>query len=722
MTIVSSVSILYYNTRLERYFVVHISNRMKKIKGLFPKKNITDILVRFIVEKSRLIEKVFFILTAFMLLCLPLVGTNYDLTKYLPSSASSKQGVDLMEREFGTPGSASLMLSDVSPYEARLYKKQIEAIDGVDSVSWADTMGQIFIGEEFFFDLDLDDYYKDKNALFSIQFEEGDADPKTYAALDEISKKTEGFGYISGPSVDNNTVGASLDKEIPRIMVMVLATIIIGLTLTTNSWLEPVLFLFTMGIGVIINMGSNIIFGEISFLSSSIAAILQRAVSMDYSVFLLHTFTEERTSSDNVKDAMSSAVKKAFSSITSSSFTTVIGFTALALMKFKIGADMGLVLAKGILCSMGTVLFLMPALIIRANKLHQRLSHKPLIPGKFIRMVSSALFSLRFVAAVFVILLIIPASVGKGMNDFAYGTSAISGGAGSKSYEDSKMIKSVFGENNMMAILIPNSDPVLEKKLAEKLDNLDFITSVTSLSNMLPTGIPEDFLPEGITSELHSKDYARLIIMMDCDVESKYSYECVNRIKRITNRYYPRDTYFVGSTSATMDMEEIISNDYGRVNNISLLGVILVILFTFKSPFCMLTAILPIEIGINISMFLPYLRGDRLAFLGYLMVSSMLLGCTVDYAILTMNHYLEIRKTEASKKEACIKTIEKSILSVMTSGTVLAVCGTGLSIMCSIKAIADIGLMIGQGAVVSMLMVLLFMPLLLYIFDGFLVK
>ena len=362
-----------------------------------------DIVINIVVTKRRQIEKFFM---AGVLLCGIMslfVGTNYDLTEYLPKWAPVEQGIQVMEDHFGYPGSARLMIDDVSIYQAKRYKDQVEALDGVDTVTWLDSTVAVYESEAFLNSHDIEDYYKDGHAVMDILFEEGDSDPETYEAVDQIREMFGEKGHLSGPAIQNKTVEESLGEEMPKILAFGVLAILAILTFTTNSWIEPLLFITTMGIAIVFNMGTNIIFGKISFLSASVSAVLQLAVAMDYSIFLLHTFTREQDEGKDVETAMINALHEAFPSIMASGVTTIIGFLALALMKFTIGMDMGFVMAKGIVWSIITVLFLMPALIIRMNNLIIKTRHKSFVPP--LGGVVKILFRMRHIIAAAAVIL-----------------------------------------------------------------------------------------------------------------------------------------------------------------------------------------------------------------------------------------------------------------------------------------------------------------------------
>lgn len=686
------------------------------------KENWLEKLADFIVDHERKIAKVFLVLVVFAFLARFFVGVNYDLTKYLPADSPSKKGIELMKKEFGYPGTARLLIKDVSLYEAEAYKNQLTKIDGIDQINWLDTTQSVYTAEDFLqTQTNLDDYYKDNKAVMDIVFEKGDSSPKTAAAITQIRQLLGEKAAMTGPAVNDKTLNENVAQEMPKIMFFAVIVILLILTLTTNSWFEPILFMITMGVAIILNLGSNLIFGEISFLSSSVAAVLQLAVAMDYSIFLLHSFTRERRKGKTVDQAIKKSLVISIPSILASALTTIIGFLALVLMKFQIGADMGLVLAKSIIWSLLVVVFLMPALIIRWNKLIEKSQHHPFVPAleKFARFN----FKSRYILAGIIIILFIPAYVAQGMNHFMYGTASMSSSKGSRSLVEKQEIETTFGKNNLLLIVVPNRDSVIEEELSNELSDLSYVKKVTALAKTLPNSVPAEFLPHNLTSQLRTKKYTRILLILKIDGESDETFAAVDEIKTITKKYYgDQDVYFVGETPATQDIKTTITQDYNTVNFLSILGVGIVILLTFSSVLMAVVVIIPIEIAIIFNAALPFLYGESLSFLGFLMVSSMQLGATVDYSILLTNNYLDKRKQGFNKKEAVIKAIEKSALSIVTSGTVLTSVGYAIFFVSSVATIGDLGRLIGRGAFISMIMVLCFLPFLLVLSDELIMK
>lgn len=673
-------------------------------------------LAKFIIRRKRAIEAVFAVGCLLSLFCMLFVNVNYDLTKYIPSSAKSSRGLSLMEEEFGYPGTARVMISDVSLYEAKAYKDRLEAVDGVDQVMWCDSSVDIYSGEDFIREEDIKDYYQDGYSVMDITFDEGDTSKRTAAALDEMKQITGDKGYFVGMAVQNKSLSENLADEMNLIMAVSIVMIFTILCISTTSWTEPVLFLLVMGVALLLNKGTNIFIGTVSFLTDNVSMVLQLATSMDYSIFLLHAFMRGKKSGLDDEDALVSAVDEAINSILSSSLTTVVGFIVLVFMKFSIGFDMGLVLAKGIIFSLFTVLFLMPALILKFAKLNEKTRHRPFLPS--FRRFSNWVYRFRHVVLVVVLLLAPPAYVAQGMNDFLYGNSAVGASEGTKVYADDQVITEKFGRSNMLLVLYPNDSMVTEKKMTDELESQPWVKHVTSMANMLPAGIPEEFMPDSSTSLLHTKEYGRMLVYVRTRDESEAAFACADQVREILERFYPKDSYLVGETPSTQDIKATITTDYARVNNLSLAGVFLVVMISFRSAMIPLIVMVPIEIAIFLNMAIPYLMGDTMVFMGYIIVSSIQLGATVDYSILMTNNYMECRKS-LPKKEAVIQALMLSTPSIFTSGTILILAGYIIFLISTTAAIGDLGHLIGRGALLSVILVLTVLPALLVLTDRF---
>lgn len=678
-----------------------------------------EVLARFIIEKRALIESVFVAGCIFSIIAMCFVNVNYDLTKYVPSYTQSSQGLDKMKEEFGYPGTARLMIKDVSLYEAKKYKDQLAAVDGVNQILWCDTKVNVYAGEDFVNLDDIKDYYKDGCAVMDITFEEESDSPRTERAIDEMKAITGDKGCYVGMAVQNKSLIETTAREMGRILVVAVIMILAVLCLATTAWTEPILFMLVMGVAVLLNKGTNIFLGTISFLTDNVAIILQLATSMDYSIFLLDAFMSWRDTGLSEEEAIVKAVEEAINSIFASSLTTVVGFLALVTMKFNIGFDMGLVLAKGIVFSLLSVVFFMPAMILKFTKWNDRTKHRSFFPD-FTKM-GKGVFKIRYAVLIGIFLITPPAYVAQGMNHFLYGNSAVGGAKGTQVYEDDQEITARFGRSNMLLLIYPNNDMVAERRLSDELEDLPYVKSVTSMANTIPEGVPEEFLPESATSLLHKNDTARMLIYIRTKGESDIAFQCTDQIRDIMKKYYPEESYVVGETPSTQDIKATITEDNTRVNVLSLLGVFMVVMFSFHSVLIPLVVMIPIEVAIFLNMAIPYIQGVDMVYMGYIIVSSIQLGATVDYSILLTNNYIAKRKL-LPKKEACIEAVTRSCSSIFTSGTIITLAGYIVHFISTTAAIGDLGHLIGRGGLLSVMLVLTLLPALLVLCDPLIIE
>lgn len=672
-------------------------------------------MAHFIVQRGRIIEKFFIAMTIFCAVCYPFVGVNYDLSKYLPDFAPTKQALDVMEQEFGYPGMARIMVKDVTLPEARTIRQRISRVDGVDLVVGPDLAANVYSTDAFIKNSLTDRFYKDGNAVYQIIFEDGDSDASTHKAINEIYGIVgKDRGCFAGSAVSSKERQESITREIAMAIGMAVVIIWLILTLTTTSWFEPFLFILVMAVAIVLNMGSNIMFGRISFFTFSTAAILQLAVSMDYSIFLLHTYTAIKQSGVDSRPTMEAAIEKSCSSILASGATTIVGFLVIALMKFTIGRDVGFVLTKGIVCSLVTVLFLMPTLILRFDKKIEKTAHRFFLPP--LDGLGKLMYRIRIPVLAAAAFCAVPCYFGQSMNYFYYGDDALGSGPGTRVYEDSRAIEDVFGKSNVIIAMVPNGNVIKERRLTDELKDQEFIDYALSMAGTLPQGIPESFLPESVTKQLRTDSYARILISMETREESSYSFQCSEKLTEIVKNYYPEDSYVIGMTPTTIDIRDILTDDYNRVSIISLAGVALVVMLTFHSVMVPVLVIIPIEVAIYLNMTIPYIIGDSMVYIGYIIVSCLQLGATIDYSILMTNNYMEFRETMGSR-DAAVTAIAKSAISILTSGGILTVVGYLLYFTSSIQAISQVGRLVGRGALLSMILVLSLLPALLAAFD-----
>ncbi len=671
----------------------------------------------FIVDHNKGIRNVVLVLIVLNLILFPFVEVNYDLTSYLPDSVPSKIAIDKMEDTFGYPGTGRLMLKDVTIYEAKQYKTEIEKIDGVDQVLWCDTLNPIYVSSTFIRYDDIDDYYKDGNAVMDITFVEGDTSKRTHRAIADIEKLCGEKGDLVGMSPTNKFTEEHVKAQMTMIMGIVVLLVFLILLATTTSYFEPVLFLSVIGAAIAINKGSNIILGKISFVTNNISDVLQLATSMDYSVFLLHAYERERDNGLDKIPALKKGLSNTLNTVLSSSMTTFFGFAVLVLMKFKMGFDLGIVLSKGILCSLAMVILLMPSLLLSWSDRIDRTRHKPFLP-KF----EKTAVVLNRISPVLLIVSLLSAGMiyaAQGMNSFMYGSDATGAGLGTAIYEETEEVNQTFGRSNLLVAIFPQGSLNTEEALVEELKDKEYVKKVMGYTEYVPKGIPEKMLPSSITEQFHKDGYARLLIYIKTKPESPTAYKCTDEVTDIIRRYYPDEAYVTGNTPTTRDMEEILIPDYKLTNSLAMLCIYTVVALAFKSLLMPLVAMIPIMMAIYLNMAFPYFSGSTLIFIAYAVVSCIQLGSTIDYAILSTDTYLQLRKSGSSKKEAAEQMTQNSLPSILTSGLILVICGYAIYFISSIPAISEVGHLVGRGAIFSVIFVCGLMPVLLKLIDRF---
>lgn len=665
-----------------------------------------------IVNKRKLIIVLFMVAFIISLFCSKLVSVNYDITDYLPENTKSTVSIDVMQAEFdgGIPN-ARVMIKNVTIPEALEYKEKLKNIEGVTEVSWLDDTVDITVPLSTFDNDTLETYYKDNTALFTLTIEE----EKQIDAVAQIRDIIGENNAVTGSAVSTADATTNTVSEILKITVIAVAFVLFVLILTTNSWIEPVVILAGLGVAIILNNGSNLIFGEISFVTNAAGSVLQLAVSLDYSVFLLHRFEECRKDYSDPKEAMVDALCKSTSSILSSGLTTVIGFIALVLMQFRIGADLGIALAKGVAISLITVFVFMPALILCTYKWLDKTKHKALLPsfngfGKVVQKIAIPM------VCIFAIL-IVPSYLGSNANSYHYGASEILG-ENTRYGKDTAAIEDVFGKSDTYVLLVPKGDTAVQTELSDELKTLPQITSIISYVDMAGAEIPSAYLDADTLSLLEGENYSRMVLTVDVPAEGADTFALVENVRSTADKYYPDNNYLAGDGISTYDLKETITADMVLVNLVAICAIFMTLLLTLKSLTIPLMLVLSIETAIWLNLSVPYFSDSPIYYLAYLIISSVQLGATVDYAILMTDRYKENRQT-LSKKEAVIQTVSNVFVSIMTSGSALTVVGFLLGIMSSNQLLAQLGIFIGRGALLSLAIVLFVLPGLLYLLDRF---
>ena len=643
------------------------------------------------------------------------VSVNYDMNDYLPEDAHSTVSLDLMQEEYdgGIPN-ARVMIRNVTISEALDYKEQIGQVDGVTDVMWLDDSVSLNVPLEVYPKETVETYYKNNAALYSVTIEED----SRISAVAKIRAIIGDDNAITGTAVSTADATTNTVKEIMRITLIAVLFVLFILTLTMSSWMEPILILCGLGVAIAINSGSNLIFGEISFVTNAAGSILQLAVSLDYSVFLIHRFDQSREEIPDRKDAMVDALCKSTSSIASSGLTTVIGFLALVLMRFRIGPDLGLALAKGVAISLITVFVFVPSLFLCCYPLVERTRHRPFLPsftrfGCLVRRIS-------FPMAILFAILVVPSYLASTSNSYYYGSSHIFG-KDTQTGADMTKIDEIFGKNDTYVLLVPNDDIAKQTALSDELEDLSHITDIVSYVDILGPAIPTEVIPSDIHSQLISDHYSRFVLSVDVPYEGEATFALVQQIRDLAQEYYPDSYYLAGEGVSTYDLMLTVTDDMGKVNLLAIAAVFLVLLLMLRSLSLPVILVLSIEGAIWLNLSVPYLLNKSVFYIAYLIISSVQLGATVDYAILMTDRYKENRML-LSKSEAVVETISNVTVSILTSGSALTVVGLLLGYISSNQLLAQLGVFIGRGAVFSLLIVLFVLPGLLYAFDRLVIR
>ncbi|MBA4601750.1 efflux RND transporter permease subunit [Thermoactinomyces mirandus] len=667
-----------------------------------------------IIKHKKTVAITFIILAVICTLAWFAVSVNYDIKDYLPDDAPSTKAMPVMEQEFeGNVPTNRVMIKDVTIQEALAFKEKLAAIDGVSDVTWLDDAIDIKTPLEMADDEIVESYYKDGNALFSFSIRDRDEVAVTDAIYNLIGEENA----MSGESLNTATQQKMTGRESIYATVLLIPIIILILVLSTNSWIEPLFFLTAIGISVLINMGSNIFLGEISFVTQSVAPILQLAVSLDYAIFLLHSFADYRKKIADPLQAMELAMKKSFPAIAASASTTFFGFIALSFMNFEIGSDLGMNLVKGILLSFISVMVFLPALTLMFYKWIDKTQHKPLLPS--IKNIGSHIIKFGIPSLLLVFILVVPAFLAQSHTNFTYGIGEQP--ETTRAGSDLAKIREHFGESTPIVLLVPKGNIAKEEKLVHDLEKIEHVTSVLAYVNTVSAAIPPEYLDPSVTDQFYSENYSRIILQTDTKNEGEEAFHLIEQVQRTAENYYGKDVHLLGESVTLYDIKNTVQKDNKLVNLLTIITIAIVLLMTFKSVSIPLILLLAIQSAVWINLSVPYFTGTSLVYVGYLLVSIIQLAATVDYAILLTDAYKEYRK-KMPALEAIKKTADKKIFAIAVSASILSSVGFILGITSSNPIVASIGLLLGRGTLLAFIMVVFFLPAMLLVFDKLIAK
>lgn len=642
---------------------------------------------------------------------------NYDILSYLPSDIETMEGQDILLDEFGTGAFSFLIVEGMDDKDVDALADEIDSIDHVKDVIWYGSVADFSIPKEMLPD-DIYDFFNNKDAdsqLMAVLYDDSMASDGTMAAIDRMTELVGDKCYISGMASVINDIKHLSEKETPIYVGIAVILSLIVLSLTMDSALVPILFLASIGMAIVYNLGTNFVQGEISYVTQALAAVLQLAVTMDYSIFLWHSYQEnqERFPEDN-KRAMAHAISNTITSVVGSSITTVAGFIALCFMSFTLGLDLGVVMAKGVIFGVIGCVTILPSLILVFDKALKKTKHRVIIPdvGKIANWVTN-----HYVVFIIAFLVILgPALYGYNHTSVYYDLAGTLPDSLSSKQANDKL----DAEYSMGATHIVIAKSSLSQKdsinMIDEIKNVDGVKLAASLDSLIGPGIPEEILPEEVTDIMKNGDYQMMLVSSEYVVASDEVNTQIDEINNIVKKY--DDTAMViGEAPCTKDLIEITDTDFARVSAISIIAIFIIIALVFKSISLPIILVSVIEFGIFINMGIPAYTGSVLPFIASIVIGTIQLGATVDYAILLTNKYKKNRYNGLEKKEAITDALKNSAQSVMVSALTFFAATFGVALYSNIDMIGSLCMLMARGAIISMFVVILVLPSLFMVFD-----
>ncbi|MEZ3505051.1 MAG: MMPL family transporter [Lachnospiraceae bacterium] len=752
-------------------------------------------IAELIVKSKKLLLVLFAAAALGCLFTISKVEVINELTEYLPEDTETRQGVDIMDKEFTTFGTAKVMVDNISYQEACRLADVLEEIKGVSEVSFykeeEEDEKEITDGEG------LKDSYNGLAALFSITFETEEEEDTAQYAIADVRTALKDYDTSFYTTVDKDD-SADLQEEMRAILVIAVAIIVFVLWFTSGTYMEIAIFMLVFAMAALLNMGTNFIFGDISFITNAVGTVLQLALAIDYAIIMFHRFMEEH-GSVGTEEALIRALTKGIPEIASSSLTTVSGMVALMFMQFGIGMDMGRVLTKAIILSMLSVFCFMPGLIMIFEKQIARTMHQSFVPkiyiwGKFvvaIRKITLPIFAV-LVAAAFVF---------SSRCNYIYDNNSVESAKMNEYLTSKRAISKNFELDNSMAIVIPKGDYESEAAILAEVEKLDHVEATLGLANITVDEDEEYVLTDALSpqqlakvadididlarmlykfyawkeekygaflnsidefeiplidmvdfiygeeenetfdfsddlsadirdmhksvsdarQQLEGETYSRLLFTMSGPVEGRETFDTIDKVREIARKYY-HEVYVVGDSTSDYDLSKSFLTDNMKISIMTALFVAVILLFTFNSYSIPVILVATIQSSIWINFSVPYLTDSSMFFLSYLIVSSIQMGATIDYAIVITSRYTELRKTIPDKKSAVIETLDQSFATIITSGSIMTLAGFVIGQMTSNPVIASLGTTLGIGTLTSIILVMLILPQLLYVFDGVIQK
>lgn len=649
---------------------------------------------------------------------LGMIGTrvNYDMLDYLPEDMDTVKGQYELLEDFGKGAFSLVIVEDMPDKDVAALVDKFENVDHVETVLWYSSLADISVPKEILPDSVYDEFNTENATMMAIFFDTSTSDDITMDAIREIRSIAGKQCFVSGMSALVTDLKDLCEKEEPIYVALAVIFATLAMLLLLDSWLVPFVFLASIGAMILMNLGTNYFLGEISYITKALSAVLQLAVTMDYSIFLWHSYNEQLKNYSDNKEAMAAAIRNTLSSVVGSSITTVAGFAALCFMTFTLGKDLGIVMAKGVILGVIGCVTVLPALILVFDKPLQKTKHKSLIPNmtKFSQGVTKVFPVFLVVFAV----LIAPALYGyeKTNNEVYYDMGETLPEDMEYVIANSKLSEDFDIASTHMILLDSNVPSKSVRSMIDEMEQVDGVKYVLGLESVLGSRVPEEILPESVKDILESDKWELLLINSEYKVASDDVNDQINNLNNILKKY-DETGMLIGEAPCMKDMIETTDRDFRVVNTVSVLAIFIIIAFVEKSfslPFILISVI---ELAIFINLGLPHYLGQSLSFIAPICISTIQLGATVDYAILMTTRYKTERISGKDKRSSISIALSSSIPSILVSGMGLFAATLGVAVYSDIDIISSMCMLMARGAVVSMLCVIFILPSLLMLCD-----
>lgn len=639
---------------------------------------------------------------------------NYDILSYLPESLETVSGQDIMVDEFGMGAFSMVIVEGMDNKDAAALEADLETINHVKEVLWYDDMLDLSVPVSMIPDSIRDAFFQGDATMMIALFDNTTSADETMEAITDMRKMVGKDCFISGMSGVVTDIKNLALQEMPVYVVIAAVLSLLVLLLTTDSFVLPFIFLSSIGFAVVYNMGTNIFLGQISYITQALVAVLQLGVTMDYSIFLLHSYEEAKPNYENRNDAMAEAIANTFISVAGSSVTTVAGFAALIFMTFELGRDLGIVMIKGVVIGVICCVTVLPSMILIFEKAIDKTRHKPLLPS--MDKISDFIIKHSWIWLILFVVAFVPALNGNNGVELYYNIDS-----GLPDTLDSaianKKLSDEFHMSNVHLIMVDsNLDAKSKKEILNKVEDVDGVKWALGLNSVTGEMIPDSMMPKKLTSKLKSDNYEIMFVCSDYSAATDEVNAQIASINDIVKSYDPTGMV-IGEAPLMKDLEDTTSVDLVTVNTVSILAIFVIVMVVFKSISLPAILVTVIEFAIFVNMAFSYYRGISQPFVAPIVVGTIQLGATVDYAILMTNRYKTERMAGREKHEAISIAHKTSFKSILTSGLSLFAATIGVALYSNIDMIRSIVILLCRGAIISMIIVLVLLPAMLTLFD-----